>query len=651
MHPVGTDAQLKKDYPVEPVPFTDVRCDDEFWKSRIETNRAISIPFAFEQCERTGRIDNFRRAAEVLKDTPDADRTPPALVWDDSDVFKVLEGAAYALSSRPDPALEAYLDSLVELIAAAQEPDGYLYTARTINPENTPDYAGSKRWELERQSSHELYNLGHLYEAAVAHLQATGKRDLLDVALKSADLLDRTFGPGKESMWPGHEVTEMALVKLYHVTGDGRYLALGKFLLDARGPDGHEGSGREYNQSHAPVVEQSEAVGHAVRATYLYAGMADVAAATVETGYIDALDRIWEDVVGRKLYITGGIGATAQGEAFGPAYDLPNLTAYSETCAAIGNVFWSHRLFLLHADARYIDVLERTLYNALLAGISLDGTAFFYENPLESDGTHQRSPWFDCACCPSNVARFLPALPGYVYARHDDTIYVNLFMAGSAEIGLGDERVVKLEQETGYPWDGKVRIAVSNDVAGPFAIKVRIPGWARNEVVPGDLYRFVDSAEEMATLKINGELVDLQVDRGYATLTRVWQPGDVIELDLPMPARRVVANERVDADRGRVALQRGPLVYCAEWPDNPHVAVRDIVLAGDDTLTAEWVPDLLNGVVVLKGRALRQTKVKGDEAPWTEQDFTAIPYYAWAHRGPGEMLVWLQTMYSTEHGG
>ncbi len=650
MHPAGTNAQLEKDYPVEPVPFTAVRCDDEFWKSRIETNRAISIPFAFEQCEQTGRVNNFRRAAEVLKDTPGADRTPPALVWDDSDVFKVIEGAAYALSSRPDPALEAYLDGLVELIAAAQEPDGYLYTARTINPEKTPAYAGSKRWELERQSSHELYNLGHLYEAAVAHLHATGKRDLLDVALKSADLLDRTFGPGKESIWPGHEVTEMGLVKLYGVTGDDRYLALAKFLLDSRGPDGHEGSGREYNQSHVPVVEQSEAVGHAVRATYLYAGMADVAAATGESSYIEALGRIWEDVVGRKLYVTGGIGATAQGEAFGPAYDLPNLTAYSETCAAIGNVFWSHRLFLLHADARYIDVLERSLYNALLAGISLDGTAFFYENPLESDGMHQRSPWFECACCPSNVARFLPTLPGYVYARQDDTIYVNLFVAGTAEIELGPGRVVKLSQETRYPWDGKVRLTVSTDSAAPFTIKVRIPGWARNEVVPGDLYGFVDGVEESATIKLNGETVDLDMERGYATLTRVWQRGDVIELDLPMPVRRVVAHERVEADRGRVALQRGPLVYCVEWPDNPDGAVRNLVLPGDNTLTAEWAPDLLNGVVVLKGRALRQTGDDGGEVHLTEQDFTAIPYYAWAHRGSGEMLVWLPTTQSTRVG-
>jgi DUF1680 family protein len=369
--------------------------------------------------------------------------------------------------------------------------------------------------------------------------------------------------------------------------------------------------------------------------------MADVAAVTGETAYIEAVDRIWEDVVGKKLYITGGIGATAEGEAFGPAYDLPNLTAYAETCAAIGNVFWNHRLFLLHDDARYIDVVERSLYNGLLSGVSLDGMAFFYENPLESDGTHQRSPWFDCACCPSNVARFLPALPGYVYARQGDTIYVNLFVSGTAEIDLGGGRVVKLAQETRYPWDGKVRLTVDAGTGDPFTIKVRIPGWARNEVVPSDLYRFVDASVETPTLQVNGEPVRLQVERGYASLTRVWQQGDVVEFELPMPVRRVVAHQRVKADSGRVALQRGPLVYCVEWADNQGGTVRDLVLPNDAQLTPEWAPDLLNGVIVLKGRALRRTGVKGGQSAPVEQDFMAIPYYTWSHRGPGEMLVWI----------
>ncbi len=641
MQPVETSTRTYPAYPVQPVPFTAVRCDDLFWAPRIETNRAISIPYAFEQCEQTGRVDNFRRAAEVLRDTPGADRRLPNFVWDDSDVYKVIEGAAYVLNSRPDRALEEYVDGLVRLIASAEEPDGYLYTARTIDPDKPPAYAGSGRWKLERKASHELYNLGHLYEAAVAYQQATGKRALLDTAIKSADLLDRAFGPGKEAIWPGHQVTELALVKLYLATGDERYLALAKFLLEARGPDGPEGSGSEYNQSHRPVVDQAEAVGHAVRATYMYAGMADVAAATGETRYVEALDRIWEDVTGRKLYITGGLGATSVGEAFGPAYDLPNLTAYAETCAAIGNVFWNHRLFLLHADARYIDVLERTLYNGLLSGVSLDGTAFFYENPLESDGTHQRSPWFECACCPSNVVRFLPWLPGYVYARGDNALFVNLFVSGTAEIAASDTQVVRLTQETRYPWDGAVRLSVG--VGGPlsFTLHIRIPGWARDEAVPGGLYRFEDHLEEPVTLKVNSQPVELEIERGYASLTREWRPGDTVELELPMPVRRVVADARVEADRGRAALQRGPLVYCVESPDNPDVPVPDLVLPNDTFLAAEWRPDLLNGVVVLKGRALRPVEGEEGSPELKEQDFTAIPYYAWANRGPAEMLVWL----------
>jgi DUF1680 family protein len=641
MATVEPHAPAAGDYPVKPVPFTAVQCADAFWAPRIEINRTVTIPFAFQQCEETGRVDNFRRAAAILRGDTLVDRTPPGFPFDDTDVYKVIEGAAYALRVHSDPSLEAYVDGLVAVIAAAQEADGYLYPARTIDPQHPHPWAGSQRWELERAHSHELYNLGHLYEAAVAYEQATGKRGLLDIALRAADLLARTFGPDKQAIWPGHQITELALVKLYRATGDARYLQLAKFLLDMRGPDGAEGSGNAYNQSHMCVVDQAAAVGHAVRATYMYAGMADVAAVLGEPRYIRALDRIWQDVVSKKLYITGGIGATAEGEAFGPPYDLPNLTAYSETCAAIGNVLWNQRLFLLHADARYIDVLERTLYNALLAGVSLDGMAFFYDNPLESDSRHQRQPWFGCACCPGNIARFLPSLPGYVYAQQDDIIYVNLFVAGSAMLALGDARVARLDQETNYPWDGVVRLRVGVGTPATFTIKLRIPGWARNEAVPSDLYRFLDSAEEPATLTVNGQAVDLELERGYARLTREWQAGDVVDLRLPMPVRRVVAQEQVKAARGKVALQRGPLVYCAEWPDNPGGSVRHLLLPDDTALTAQFAPALLAGVTAIKGRALSRTQDEGGAALETEQDFTAIPYYAWANRGPGAMAVWI----------
>lgn len=631
-----------RDYPVKAVPFTEVHCDDVFWAPRIETNRAVTVPFAFEQCEMSGRVDLFRRAAASLRADPDVDKSPPGYPFDETDVYKVLEGAAYTLRVHPDPQLEAYVDGLVTVIATAQEPDGYLYPARTIDPEYPHHAAGSRRWEMERAHSHELYNLGHLYEAAVAYEQATGKRDLLEIALKTAELLARTFGDDKQTIWPGHQITELALVKLHQVTGDERYLELAKFMLDSRGPDGSEGSGLEYNQSHMPVVDQPEAVGHAVRATYMYSGMADVATATGDTRYIEALDLIWQDVVGKKLYVTGGIGAEPKLESFGPAYDLPNLTAYSETCAAIGNVFWNQRLFLLHSDARYVDVLERTLYNALLAGVSLDGMSFFYDNPLESDGSHQRSPWFGCACCPGNVARFLPSLPGYVYAVQDDTIYVNLFVAGSADIALGDGRTVRLVQETRYPWDGRVRLTISPDSPGTFTIKVRIPGWARNETVPSDLYRFLDRVEETAILKMNGEAVGLDLERGYVSLTGEWQPGDAVEIDMPMPVRRVVAHEAVQANRGKVALQRGPLVYCLEWADNPGLQVRSLALADDAPLTAEYAADLLGGLIVVKGDSRTHKQAEVRETVQTEQDFTAIPYFAWANRGRGEMVVWVK---------
>jgi len=630
-----------RDYPVQPVPFTAVHFTDAFWKPRIEINRTVTIPFALEKLKETKRIYNFERAGAVLRGEAIADKTPPGYPFDDTDLYKVIEGAAYTLSVLPDPKLEAYLAGLIQKIAAAQEKDGYLYTTRTIDPENPHRWAGKERWTREKVDSHELYNLGHLYEAAVAHYQATGQRTLLDVALRTADLLDRTFGPGKASIWPGHQITEMGLVKLYRVTGDARYLSLAKFLLDQRGPDGTEGAGRKYNQSYMKVVDQSEAVGHAVRATYMYSGMADVAALTGDEAYLEAGDRIWKNVVGRKLYITGGIGSTSSGEAFGIDYEMPNMNAYNETCAAIGNDFWNHRLFLLHGDAKYIDILERTLYNGLLSGVSLDGKSFFYPNPLESAGQHQRSPWFGVACCPGNMTRFLASVPGYVYAHQADALYVNLFVASAAEVEMDGGRKVKLVQETRYPWDGAVRIVVSPDREGPLTLNVRIPGWARGEAVPSDLYRFADKSGEEATLRVNGQPMPLRLEKGYAKVARNWKAGDVVELGLPMPIRRVAATPSVEADEGRVALQRGPLVYTAEWPDNPNGRVRNLLLADEARLATAFRSDLLNGVQVISGRAVALANDAAGKVTRREQDFMAIPYYAWANRGPGEMLVWL----------
>jgi DUF1680 family protein len=638
------------DYPIRPVPFTAVYLSDEFWAPRIEKNRTETIPFAFQQCELSGRVENFIRAARVLRGEPLENTKPSGYPFDDTDIYKVIEGASYTLSVQPDPKLDAYVDDLIAKIAAAQEKDGYLYTTRTINPQSPHPWAGKERWELERDDSHELYNLGHLFEAAAAHYQSTGKRTLLDIAVKSANLLADTFGPGKRSIWPGHQGVEMGLVKLYRATGDERYLTLAKFMLDERGPRPGEKTnprGPRYNQAQQPVAEQTEPVGHAVRAMYMYSGMADVAAITADQSYTKAIDTIWENTVGKKLYITGGIGASGAGEAFGQPYELPNMTAYNETCASVGMDFWNDRLFLLHGDAKYIDVMERTLYNGLISGVSLDGKTFFYPNPLESLGQHARSPWFGVACCPGNITRFLPSVPGYFYAVEGDTIFTNLYATGTATIETDGKKTVTLKQQTRYPWDGTVKMTVTPDRARAFAIKVRIPGWARNEPVPSDLYRFSERMTDEPTLRVNGERHAIVTDRGYATVNRAWNAGDVIELVLPMPVRRVVAHPNVEADRGRVALQRGPIVFAAEWPDNAGGKVRNLVVSDTARLISEFKPHLLNGVQVIRGRATGLSYDANNRVIKRDQDFTAIPYATWANRGRGQMIVWLASTDAT----
>ena len=633
----GYGASPPRDYPFKPVPFTAVHLHDVFWAPRIETNRAVTIPFAFEQCEKSGRMDNFERAAAALKGEALANKRMPPYPFDDTDPYKVLEGASYALAVQPDPRMEAYLDELIAKIGRAQEPDGYLYTARTIDPEHPHRWAGRERWVRDPDQSHELYNAGHLFEAAAAHYQATGKTNLLAIATREADLLCKTFGPDQLHIWPGHEIVEMGLVKLYRATGNGRYLELAKFFLDVRGPGGDD-----YHQSRIKPVDQTEAVGHAVRAGYLYSGMADVAGLTGDERYLKAIDAIWENAVGKKLYLTGGIGAMGAGEAFGRNYQLPNLTAYCEACAAVANDYWNLRLFLLHGDSRYIDVMERTLYNGLLSGVSLDGKRFFYPNPLESDGRHERSPWFGVACCPGNMTRFLASVPGYVYAQRGDALYVNLYAAGVADIKLDNGQTLKVTQETRYPWEGRVRITVTPPKAARFAMLLRIPGWARDEAVPGDLYRFADRNEERVSLKVSGKSVPVKLEKGYVRLERKWKPGEVVELNLPMPVRRVAANEKVADDLGRVALERGPLVYCIEWPEVKGGQVANLLLPDEARLSASFRGDLLGGVETISGNAVSlryaDARQKIERSPVA---FAAIPYYAWANRGRGEMSVWL----------
>jgi uncharacterized protein len=622
------------DYPVQPVAFTQVDIHDNFWAPRLETNRTVTIPYAFKMTEETGRVKNF----EIAGGLTEGDSFCTVYPFDDSDVYKIIEGASYSLHVHPDPGLDQVVNDMIAKIAAAQEEDGYLYTARTINSKKPVRWVEGNRWS-NLYLGHELYNAGHLYEAASAHYWATGKRSLLDVALKNADLIASVFGPGKKRGVPGHQVIEIGLAKLYRITGEKKYLDLAKFFLDERGRSEHRELFGEYSQDHKPVVEQEEAVGHAVRAVYMYSGMADVAALTGDRNYIQAIDRIWNNVVSKKIYLTGGIGATGSGEAFGDNYELPNATAYAETCAAIGNVFWNHRMFLLHGGAEFIDVLERILYNGALSGVSLEGDRFFYPNPLSSYGQHERSPWFTCACCPSNMTRFMPSIPGYVYAVRNGDLYVNLFIQGESGVEVqGGE--VKLVQETRYPWDGRITLTVVPEESRNFDLHVRIPGWARNQPVPGDLYRFMQPNADAVILSVNGENLELNIENGYARISRIWTAGDRMELHLPMPVRRILSHNDVEANQGRVALQRGPIVYCAEWPDNQGL-VRNIILSDDTDLNLEFKKAMFDGVPVITGTAAALAEESDGSVAESEQDFLAIPYYAWAHRGKGEMMVWL----------
>ena len=625
--------QQSHGYPIDPVPFTSVKVTDAFWGQRLQASRETTIPLAFSKCEETGRYENFVKAAN-----PSDEYVVGGLAFDDTDVYKTIEGASYLLQTYPDAKLEAYIDSVLVIVKAAQEPDGYLYTSRTMNPKHPHEWAGTKRWELVEDLSHEFYNLGHMVEGAIAHYQATGKRNFLDIAIAYADCVCREIGDGEDQVVrvPGHQIAEMALAKLYLVTGEKKYLDQAKFFLDKRGYTTRTDA---YSQAHQPVLEQDEAVGHAVRAAYMYAGMADVAALTGDQGYIDAIDAIWDNIVTKKLYITGGIGATSNGEAFGKNYELPNMSAYCETCAAIGNVYVNHRLFLLHGESKYYDVLERTLYNGLISGVSLDGGGFFYPNPLESIGQHQRQPWFGCACCPSNICRFIPSLPGYIYATKGADVYVNLFMSNTSNLNVNGKKV-SLSQETRYPWNGDIAITVDNNKAGQWTMKVRVPGWVRGQVVPSNLYEYTDGKRLGYSISVNGEKVEGELVNGYFCIDRKWKKGDVVRVHFDMEARTVKANYRVEADRGRISVERGPIVYCVEWPDNDF-DVLSILMNREPEFELVERPDLLYGLNQLVTDA--QTLNYDDNGRLVAEDvkLTLIPYYAWCHRGSGSMAVWL----------
>ena len=634
------------DYPVQPVPFTNVRLTGGLLAARQATNNAVTMPFALEQCESSKRVLNFDLAAETMRrrgagETNFQNKPPTQYPFDDSDVYKAIEGAAFCLSVKPDDAVAAKLEEIIKHIAAAQEPDGYLYTFRTMHPDSPGhDWVNQERWLNDPKLSHELYNLGHLYEAGFAHFQATGSRSLLDICLKSAELLQRDFGDGEPRIAPGHEVVEMGLAKLYRQTGDQRWLDLAMFFLNNRG------HGSEYSQDHKPVVEQTKAVGHAVRANYLYSGMADVAALTGDERYLAAITKIWDNVVGAKLHLTGGCGARASGEAYGNDYELPNR-CYNETCAAVAFLFWNHRMFLMTGDAKYMDVFERSLYNGVLSGVSLSGDRFFYPNPLEYDGSTKnnhgfagRAPWFGCACCPPNVLRTLASLGDYVYAVQGEKLFVNLYAQGEATATVAGNKV-KLEQTTSYPWDGEIKLRVTPEKPGSFTLNLRIPCWVEGKPLPSDLYTYDDPTPATWTLSVNGKNISATMERGFASIVRDWKAGDEVALDLPMPVRRVAGNAKIAATKNQVALECGPIVYAFEGVDNAG-SVLDAVLPASATIKSNFRNDLLGGVTVLNiTEAGRVALNKSGKLTTETTKLTAIPYAVWANRDLSPMTVWL----------
>lgn len=627
------------DYKIQGVPFNEVKISDQFWLPKIETNRTVTIPSSFAKCEENGRMDNFliaggKKEGQVIGKMP----------FDDSDVYKIIEGAAYSLTTIPDPKLDAYVDSVIAIIKIGQEEDGYLTTYKTIDSTYSPaswNPAGG-RWK-HLASSHELYNSGHLFEAAAAHYRATGKTNFLDIATKNADLLVKVFGEGKNPDVPGHQIVETGLIKLYLVTNKKEYLQLARHFLDQRGDSTKRKIWGPYNQDHKPVTAQDEAVGHAVRALYMYAGMTDIAAMHNDAAYTNAVDKLWENMVYKKMYLNGGIGARHDGEAFGDNYELPNLTAYNETCAAIANVYWNYRMFLLHGDSKYIDVLERSLYNGVISGVGLDGKTFFYPNPLECDmhyhfnygGSLDRQPWFDCSCCPTNLCRFLPSVPGYIYAHNNNDLYVNLFVQSESAVQLNKQTTVKISQETQYPWDGQVKISVSPEKTGKFALHLRIPGWAQNQPLPGDLYSYIAPEKDSVSVTVNGEAVLYQFEKGYAVIDREWNAGDVVNYSLPMSIHRVETNKNVAENAGKVAIERGPILYCIEGADNDQ-QLSNLTLPDNAALSSNFSPETLSGVVTISGEMM----VRGGNTAQT-QKITAIPYFVWNNRGANEMKVWI----------
>ena len=625
---------------IVPVSFTDVHVEDTFWRQRLDTLRNKTIRYAFKRSDESGYIRNFAIAAGMMEG-----RFQSGQPFDDAEVFKIIEGASYLLSVEKDEQLEHYLDSLIDIVVAAQEPDGYLFTNRTINNPLHP-WCGKERWEMDWKDSHETFNAGELYEAAVAYYAATGKRKMLDAAIKNADLVCSVFNDEGIIMAPSHAVIEMALVRLYETTGDKRYLEEAKFFMDCRGHREFDKSSHnprengEYWQDHMPAIEQREAVGHAVRAMYFYSGMADVALHLGDKEYLASADSIWENIVSKKFYITGGLGAKPAWEAFGENYELPNSSSYCETCASIANCMFNLRMFRLHGEGKYIDVLERSLYNTVLSGISITGDSYFYPNLLEAGaGGQLRSEWFGVSCCPTNLCRIIPAMPGYVYATEGNRIYANLYVGSRSEIDLGGKQVV-LNQKTEYPWEGSIEFEVESAERN-FELALRIPGWAVGDVLPSDLYTYTDPSSEAVEIYINDQKQEFTIEKGYAVLSRKWQQGDKVRLELPMPVRQVRTHDAVVGNRGLLSVERGPIVYCAEAADNGGT-LANLVVAENAAFNVDKESLSVGGSYVLRGEGTRYAiSADGKEVEAQATSVAFVPYYARAYKGATEMKVFM----------
>lgn len=629
--PLSKAGAQEKIYQLTPVSYSDVTIEDKFWSPRIDNVATNTLKACIEYTEnKTGRIRNFEKAARRKGEPHEG------IYYDDSDVYKALEAMAYSLKNRPDSLLEKKADAWIAKIAAAQLPDGYLNTYYTLT-------GLDKRWtDMEK---HEDYCAGHLIEAAIAYANTTGKDLLLNVAIRLADHIDSTFRQQNRHWVSGHQEIELALMKLYHYTNNPRYLKLAQWFIEQRG----HGYGKgviwdqwkypKYCQDEVPVKGQTEITGHAVRAMYMYTGTADITAVTKDTGYLHAMNTIWKDVVYRNMYITGGIGALAKNEGFGDDYDLPNENAYCETCASVGMVFWNHRMNLLTGDAVFADVLEKSLYNGALDGLSLAGDRFFYGNPLASTGNHSRKEWFGTACCPSNIARLVASLGDYIYVRSENEVWVNLYIGSKTNLIINKTKI-SLQQETNYPWQGDINIKINPATSKNFSLRLRIPGWL-TKPAPGDLYHYQDDKAYTPVFRVNGKPVTYSTENGYAVVNRTWKKDDILQIHFPMAVRKVISRAEIKENKDRMALQVGPLMYCLESYDNEG-KVLNMIVPEDQEFTTSFKSDLLGGVNTIKGNAsVAEISADGSSVRMVNKKVTAIPYYAWCNRGPGEMLVWL----------